>query len=389
MRMARIPFCDVGRRPDRVVRLDPATLQAAAGGGADACVRLLDALRHLCGRAAPDLSQRRTPGDAGRGSGGLGAPPRSARCAAPRTTGRRPAAARSHRAPASAAGPRSAGCGPSPGRACTCRRRCRCTRPRCRRPCRCRCRTAPGPSGRAVGPRWVTPWWFSKPVSGGRPSCSSMSPSTSPTHRSPSPRVLTTSSSPRPGSALPEVVDELVAEDLVAGAHREDDRAVGHRPVQPAVPAQPLGRQPLRPVLAAADQIDVAGGGDLLVGADVQPGDVQPALPRPALHHQRVALVAVGAQQVGVDPHQTQAVLTHATHLRVALVRGSVADAAAQVLERGVVGDGLDPAGRARSAPPRPASAQTWKSSPATSRRTARSSLRSPITQIGCPASRV
>ena len=88
----------------------------------------------------------------GNGSGGLRSPRRSARRAAPRTSGRRSAAARSHRGPASAAGPRSAGCGPARGRACTCRRPCRCTRPRCRRRCRCPCRAAPGRTGGRVGP---------------------------------------------------------------------------------------------------------------------------------------------------------------------------------------------------------------------------------------------
>src|SRR6185312_1986705 len=83
------------------------------------------------------------------------------------------------------------------------------------------------------------------------------------------------------GLALAEVVDELVAEDLVAGADREHDRAVLHRPVQSAVPAQALGREPLRTVLTAADQVDVAGGRDRLVAAHVEPGHVEAALPGP------------------------------------------------------------------------------------------------------------
>src|SRR5690606_37057756 len=114
---------------------------------------------------------------------------------------------------------------------------------------------------------------------------------------------------PQAGLPLAEVVDELVAEDLVTGAHGEDDGAVLHRPVQSAVPAQPLRREPLRPVLAAADQVDVAGGGDRLVAAHVEPGHVEPALPRPALHHEHVALVAVGAEEVGVDADGPQNVV--------------------------------------------------------------------------------
>ncbi|CAM5639028.1 hypothetical protein SHIRM173S_04728 [Streptomyces hirsutus] len=72
--------------------------------------------------------------------------------------------------------------------------------------------------------------------------------------------------------------------------------------MQAAVPAQPLGGEPLRTVLTAADQVDVAGRRDRLVAAHVQPGHVKAALQGPALHDEHIALVAVGAQQVGVDP---------------------------------------------------------------------------------------
>src|SRR5690606_13867905 len=78
--------------------------------------------------------------------------------------------------------------------------------------------------------------------------------------------------------ALAEVVDELVAEDLVAGADGEDDGAVVGGAVEAAVAAQALGGQALRAVLAAADQVDVAGGGNGLVGADVDALDGQAAL---------------------------------------------------------------------------------------------------------------
>ena len=113
------------------------------------------------------------------------------------------------------------------------------------------------------------------------------------------------------GLALTEVVDELVAEDLIARAHGEHDRAVLHRPVQMPVTAQPLRREPLRPVLAAADQIDVAGCGDGLVAAYIEPRHIQTALPRTALHDEGVALIAVGAEQIRVDPHQPQLIVAH------------------------------------------------------------------------------
>ena len=92
------------------------------------------------------------------------------------------------------------------------------------------CRAAPGRTGGRSGPRWVTPWWFSKPVSGGRPSRGSMSAE----HVADAPLALAAGADhvqqAEARLALAEVVDELVAEDLVAGADREDDRAVGRPP---------------------------------------------------------------------------------------------------------------------------------------------------------------
>jgi hypothetical protein len=99
---------------------------------------------------------------------------------------------------------------------------------------------------------------------------------------------------------------ELVADHLVARAHREHDGAAGRGRLQAAVRGQPPGGQDLRQILAAAHQVDVTVTRDGLVGVDLDGLDVQAAQLRPALQHQQVAAVAVGAQQVGVDPDQPE-----------------------------------------------------------------------------------
>lgn len=101
--------------------------------------------------------------------------------------------------------------------------------------------------------------------------------------------------------------EEGRAEQLVAGADAEHHRALGHRPVQAAVGEQALGAQRLRAVLPAADQVDVGGGGQPLVGADLKHLDRHAAQLGPAGQDQRVAPVAVGGQQVGIDPDDAQA----------------------------------------------------------------------------------
>jgi hypothetical protein len=89
---------------------------------------------------------------------------------------------------------------------------------------------------------------------------------------------------------------------LVARAHRQQRGAALDCGVEAAVPAQPLGTEDLRAVLAAADQVDVAVTRHRVGGADVnRPGHDAPG-PGPLLQDEDVALVAVRAEQVRVDP---------------------------------------------------------------------------------------
>ena len=100
---------------------------------------------------------------------------------------------------------------------------------------------------------------------------------------------------------------ELGAHHLVARAHREDHGPGGGGRAEPAVGAQPLGGEDLRQVLAAAHQVDVARAGHRLVRVHLDGLGLDAAEPGPALQHEQVAAVAVGAQQVRVDPHQPEA----------------------------------------------------------------------------------
>jgi hypothetical protein len=78
------------------------------------------------------------------------------------------------------------------------------------------------------------------------------------------------------------------------------------RSVQPLVGVEPLGGQGLGSVLAAAEQIDIALLGHLLVGAHLDGLDRNPADERPAGQDQHVAPVAVGGEQVRVEPDDPQ-----------------------------------------------------------------------------------
>ncbi|GAB3862091.1 hypothetical protein GCM10029963_67680 [Micromonospora andamanensis] len=100
--------------------------------------------------------------------------------------------------------------------------------------------------------------------------------------------------------------EERGAQQLVAGADAEHHRTLGDRPVQAAVGEQALRAERLRAVLAAADEVDVGGGGQPLVGADLKHLDRESALLGPTGQDQGVAPVAVGRQQVRVDPDDAQ-----------------------------------------------------------------------------------
>ena len=93
---------------------------------------------------------------------------------------------------------------------------------------------------------------------------------------------------------------EALAHDLETGAHRQHHRALGHPPGQGAVVDQGAGRPDLRPVLAAAQAVDV-GLGQRPVGGRLQELGGAAAPLGPPGQDQPVAPVAVRAQEVGVD----------------------------------------------------------------------------------------
>jgi hypothetical protein len=112
---------------------------------------------------------------------------------------------------------------------------------------------------------------------------------------------------PEPGNRLALHAAELCADHLVAGTHGQDHRAGAGRGGEPAVGAQPPRGEDLRQVLAPAHQVDVAAAGYRLVRVYADGLGVDAAQPGPALEHEQVASVPVGAEQVRVDPDQPQA----------------------------------------------------------------------------------
>src|SRR5580692_9701486 len=109
---------------------------------------------------------------------------------------------------------------------------------------------------------------------------------------------------PQPRDRLAVHAAELGADDLVAGADGQHDRAPVDRRGQPAAGPEPARGQDLRQVLAAAQQVDIAVGGDPLVGVDLGDLDRDAAQPGAAGQHEQVPAVAVRAEQVRVDPDQ-------------------------------------------------------------------------------------
>jgi len=107
---------------------------------------------------------------------------------------------------------------------------------------------------------------------------------------------------------------ERVADDLVAGTHREQDGAaldgVEDVPVGPeALHSRHLGR-----VLAAAQKVDRAGGRNGVTGLHLGQGRIDTAPCQPLAQHHGVAAVAVDAQQRLVDKDDL-----HRAHRRPAI----------------------------------------------------------------------
>jgi len=110
--------------------------------------------------------------------------------------------------------------------------------------------------------------------------------------------------------AFRALCEERVPEELVAGADREDRGALVDRPVQAAVGDQALRGQGLRAVLAAADQVDVGHGRHRLVRADLVRLDRNAADRRPPAENEQIAPVAIGREQVWIDPDDAQRALS-------------------------------------------------------------------------------
>ena len=153
-----------------------------------------------------------------------------------------------------------------------------------------------GPSGVAPVPSAVTPRWFSKPTSQPVPSTSSWT-ATSPTSRFAA-RVVAASTSPKPATTPPSAPQQRGADELESGAHREQHRAALDGVVQRARAAERVERGELRRVLAAAEQVDVGVAGDRVGDADLDHARRDAAAFEAAREHERVAAVAVGAEQL-------------------------------------------------------------------------------------------
>ena len=111
-------------------------------------------------------------------------------------------------------------------------------------------------------------------------------------------------------STKPDALDDravgrvvAVADELEPRAHREHHGAarVRARPIAARDARMPVGGHQLRVVLAAAEEVDVERVGDRRAGVDLDELG-RDAAPPAALHeHDRVAAVAVGPEQLGVD----------------------------------------------------------------------------------------
>src|SRR5258708_5759762 len=105
---------------------------------------------------------------------------------------------------------------------------------------------------------------------------------------------------------LPLRAAEYRPDQLVTGADGEDHSAVRGRRGEPAAGPQPLRGQYLGQVLAAAEQVDVTLARYGLIGVHLDRVDGNAAQPRPARQDDQIAPVAVGAEQVRVDPDEAQ-----------------------------------------------------------------------------------
>ena len=94
---------------------------------------------------------------------------------------------------------------------------------------------------------------------------------------------------------------EGIAEDLEARANREDLLAGIGCLLDAAVVNQVLHRDGLRDVLAATDGVNVQVGGYGIAQLNRDDLGVNPTHPRALPQHQRISIIAVGAQHVRED----------------------------------------------------------------------------------------
>ena len=112
---------------------------------------------------------------------------------------------------------------------------------------------------------------------------------------------------PHPGSGRAGRVREVLTEQLVAGADRQDGGTALSGTLERSVAAQRIGGGGLGAVLATAEHIQVAGLRNRFAGAHGDNLDLDAVQPSTVTQGHDVAAVAVGAQQRGVDADQGDA----------------------------------------------------------------------------------
>ena len=100
---------------------------------------------------------------------------------------------------------------------------------------------------------------------------------------------------------------KALADDLIAGAHREDHRAAGVGPVDRAARAELASGQCLRTIFAPTEQVQISrlGNRRRIATVDALDGDAAP--PQSVFEHDAIAAVAVRAEQLGQhdgDPYR-------------------------------------------------------------------------------------
>jgi hypothetical protein len=110
----------------------------------------------------------------------------------------------------------------------------------------------------------------------------------------------------QPGGRHAADAEEALPQDLIAGADAQHRGTASHGHGQGAAGHELGRRRGLLGVLAAAEQVDVAVPGHRPARVDGDHLAADAARQRPGAQHDRVAGVAVGAEQVRVQLHHSQ-----------------------------------------------------------------------------------